>query len=71
MTIHGTLDEQLDRCDREIAGCESYLSNQDNPDRFGAELGLLDWLVNRQDGLAEMAGEHKLRNSIRGQRQME
>jgi hypothetical protein len=54
MTIHGTLDEQLARCDREIRLCEAYLSNPDNPDRFGAELGLLDWMVNRQEVLAEL-----------------
>jgi hypothetical protein len=54
MTIHGTLDEQLARCDREIARCLAYLSNPENPDRSGAELGLLDWMVNRQDVLAEL-----------------
>jgi hypothetical protein len=54
MTIHGTLDEQLARCNHEIERCESYLSNPDNPDRFGAEFGLLDWLVNRQEVLAEL-----------------
>jgi hypothetical protein len=54
LRIHGTLDEQLARCDREIRLREAYLSNPDNPDRSGAERGLLDWLVNRQDVLAEL-----------------
>ena len=52
--IHGTLAEQLARCDREIARCEEYLANPENPDRAGAEMGLLDWMVNRQDVLAEI-----------------
>lgn len=54
MRTHGTLAEQLDRCNREIDSCTAYLNNPENPDRFGAELGLLDWLVNREDVLAEL-----------------
>jgi hypothetical protein len=55
--IHGTLREQLARSEREIERCQAYLDNPENPDRFGAELGLLDWLVNREDVRAEIARE--------------
>lgn len=54
MLIHGTLDEQLARCNREIERCVLYLQNQESADRGGAELGLIDWLINREDVLAEM-----------------
>lgn len=54
MLINGTLNEQLARCDREIERCVLYLQNPENTDRSGAELGLIDWLINREDVLAEM-----------------
>lgn len=54
VTIYGTLEQQLSRCNLEIKLCESYLGNPENTDRAGAELGLLDWLVNREDVLVEM-----------------
>lgn len=56
MLIHGTLDEQLARCNHEIERCELYLQNPQNTDRVGAESGLLDWLITREDVLAEMKG---------------
>jgi hypothetical protein len=57
--IHGTLSEQLDRANRDIAQCEKNILDPDYPDnqRMGLWMGWADARVNRDRIILEMVME--------------
>jgi hypothetical protein len=57
--IHGTLAEQLDRANRDIAQCEKNILDPDYPDsqRMGLWMGWADARVNRDRIILEMVME--------------
>jgi hypothetical protein len=57
--IHGTLPEQLDRANRDIAQCEKNILDPDYPDiqRMGLWMGWADAQVNRDRIILEMVME--------------
>lgn len=57
-----SLDDQIARCEREIAQARAYQDNQDHPHhhRAMANMGEVDWMVARMYLTEETQGQNEL-----------